>query len=149
MNHLGTGTRKAAKRRAEGFDDVRVKTLKTDEHGKMVAVDTWVHHRNYLVIVNVTKDVSTGSEVASALIIEDGGIEAFFRESDAGIEDVGTTAIYECTKEVCDDCCGFWDCSEEYYIIYDPDNSRQYYCECIPSTTYCCESGGCGSWCTC
>lgn len=149
MNQHGTGPRKAVRNTKEGLNDVRVKALQTEKHGKMVAVDTWIRHRERLVIVNVTKDISSGSEKASGLVMKGGEVEAHLRESDAGVENVGTTEPYECTTEVCDDCCGTWDCSKEYYIIYDPDGSRQYYCECVPSSNYCCESGGCGSWCTC
>lgn len=153
MNHLETGTRKAPVEREIGFDDVRVKTAKTEEYGTIVAVDTLVRHRNYVVTLNY----ATNTGVASALVVADGEIEAFLRTSDSGtqeaetasIEDVGTTAVYECTNEVCDDCCGTFDCSKEYKIIYDPDNSRQVFCECVTSTTYCCESGGCGTLCMC
>lgn len=98
--------------------------------------------------VNVTTDVATESKTASALISEKGEMDAFIRESKTGIE-VGTSATYECPDQVCEGCCGAFDCEKNYTVIYDPDNFNQIFCNCVPVTGWCCPTGGCGTLCLC
>lgn len=159
MDKLDTETRVAPLKRGIGLDDVRVKTLKTKEYGKQVNIDTWVKYNGYLVMLNYT----VTSEVASAMVVKDKKIQVFMRTNDSGVEVVkneiqgnrsnsfSTQAVpLTCTDEVCDDCCGTFDCDAEVKGIYDPDNSRQTFCNCLVSVPgACCEPKGCGTLCLC